>query len=117
MSTIPLIEQSILNHLDSIDDIKEKIEVIDDLIHRLQFERRLTDLSEAERKSMMCELFDCDRKALAECKTEADRDKLFESISRTMYFREIAWLNYLNGHAKEKPFVMPDEPATAPDAD
>lgn len=92
-----------LTDLDDMDQ-DEKLEALDDAIHRLNFERRLAALDENQLKHMGDDSLNIhEKKKLKECETEEQRDALFTDFARTRYFRQCAWVDYLNG-------VHPDPP-------
>ena len=100
------IEDQLLKHLDTLDP-KPRLERIEDLQHRVNFERRLTNLAPNQRAAMNNrELSEADRARIDACKTEAARDVVFRDLARLQYFRDCAWTDYLNG-------VTPDAPVPA----
>ena len=106
-SAFPALETDVLEYLDALEE-KERVERIDDLLHRLSFERRLTLLAPNQREAMNDRtLHSTQRAGLDACKTEAERDKLIGEMARTQYFRRCAWSDYLNGVRAEPP-VMPN---------
>jgi len=107
-SAFPALENAVLEYLDALDE-KQRVERIDDLLHRLNFERRLTLLASNQREAMNDRtLHPTQRARLDACKTEAERDKLISEMARSQYFRDCAWVDYLNGGCAEPP-VMPNE--------
>lgn len=89
--------------LDSLDQ-KEKLNVIDDALHRLNFERRLAALSKSQLKHLENEnLNNAQRKRLEGCETKEQYDNVIEEYARNMYFRQCAWGDYLNGIDKGVP--------------
>lgn len=89
--------------LDALEKEK-RVECIDDAIHRLKFERRVTLLTDKQRDAMMDEsLSDAQREKLDKCKTEEDRYRVCQEFARLTYFRRLAWAAYLNGETKDAP--------------
>lgn len=92
--------------LDKLDNLKqeEKLELLDDAIHRLKFERRLAALSETQLQHMNdMGLSNMQRQRLDGCKTDDERDSVLTEFARAMYFRECMWVDYLNGVTDEPP--------------
>lgn len=91
--------------IDKMDKIA-RVEFIDDMIHLLNFERRVTLLSPEQEANMMdAGLSDECRKKLDECKTEDERNHYIEMYARSQYFRQCAWSNYLNGFEADPPIL------------
>jgi hypothetical protein len=99
----------IIEHLDSIGNPKQKIEVIEGLLYFLNFERRLAGLSPEEREHMKCEFSEDDRQRVDQCEFDKERDELTTKIARVLYFRKLHWDNYLNGHTSVKPSILADD--------
>ncbi|MES2314967.1 MAG: hypothetical protein V4524_03495 [Patescibacteria group bacterium] len=98
------IEGAMLAFLDTLGK-DDRLARIDDLLHRLNFERRLTALTDEERDHMNDESLSPEaRQKLDEAKTEAERENLITMYARSTYFRQCAWKDYLNGTTNEKPF-------------
>jgi len=106
--TFESVEESLLCFLDTLDQNK-RVEMIDDLIHRLNFERRFTLLTDEERTHMLDEsLSPNQRVKLDKVKDNRDAfDELIRDFARTRYFRKCAWIDYLNGVNAEKPWSSP----------
>lgn len=104
------ITELLLEFLDGLDK-PERIEAIDTLIHRLNFERRVTTLTEKEAEHMMNEgLSPAQKEKLDEAKAKGNQskyDELINAYARATYFRRMAWVAYLNDGG-EKPFSCPD---------
>jgi len=99
------VSESALNDLLCLDDLdamekEAKIEFLDDAIHRLNFERRLASLSEKQHDESLSKW---QHEKIDACKTEKDRDDLFNNYARTMYFRRCMWIDYLNGSSDDAP--------------
>lgn len=94
--------------LDALDamDTKERINAIDDALHRLNFERRVTLLTDTQRKHMSEAPSLQQLKAMNECKTDKERDALINDMARATYIKRCAWADYLNG-------VTPNAPVPA----
>jgi hypothetical protein len=103
------IEQDLLGFLDKLSK-KERLEKINDLLHRLNFERRLTDEDLVNMNDESLSSYE--RKKLDGAKTDQERDQLFTDFARLRYFRRCAWISYLNGESKEKPFTSKKVPIT-----
>ena len=104
-------EESPLLCLDNLDSLeqKEKLELLDDAIHRLNFERRLAALDDDQLKHMCNDSLNIHQKAkLGKCETEDQREELFTDFARTRYFVQCAWADYLNGVCQDPP-VAPKE--------
>ncbi len=98
-------EEVLLAFLDTLKK-DERIESIDDLLHRLNFERRLTMLTDEERDHMNNESLSPEaRQKLDEAKTPVEREELITMYARSTYFRQCAWIDYLNGSTDKKPFT------------
>lgn len=103
------IENNLLEYLDGLES-QERIERIDDLLHRLNFERRLTGLTEHQLEHMHNRsLSEPQRAKLDQCQTEKAREELLNHYARAQYFRDCAWVDYLNGTCNDPPC-----PATPP---
>ena len=87
--------EAMLDVLDKMDK-EPRLEFIDDMIHRLGFERRMTLLTEKQRVNMDEQLTPEMRKRLDNAKNEEERENLITGWARTMYFRRCAWIKYLN---------------------
>lgn len=98
-------EETLLNFLDTLEK-DERLESIDDLLHRLNFERRLMTLTDEEREHMNNESLSPEaRQKLDNAKTTAEREELITMYARSTYFRRCAWIDYLNGSTDKKPFT------------
>lgn len=94
---------SVVLSLDCLE-AESKIEAIDDLIHRLQFERRWFSLAPNQVQHMCDEsLSRAEHEALEKCTSEKQRDDLFSNYARTRYFRQCHWMMYLNGESEHVP--------------
>jgi hypothetical protein len=92
--------------IDALDSLEkeERVEAIDDAIHRLNFERRVTLLTDKQRQRMMDESPSAAvRQRIAECKTDKEREEYITGIARATYFRRMAWAAYLNGETPNAP--------------
>jgi hypothetical protein len=92
--------------IDALDSLEkeERVEAIDDAIHRLNFERRVTLLTDKQRQHMMDESPSAAvRQRIAECKTDKEREEYITGIARATYFRRMAWAAYLNGETPNAP--------------
>lgn len=89
--------------LDELDG-KDRVDAIDDAIHRLQFERRLTLLTEKQRDHMCNESMSSEqRDRIDQCKTDAEREGVINGYARATYFKRVAWISYLNGETPNPP--------------
>lgn len=103
------IEETLLAFLDALQN-DERIASIDDLLHRLEFERRLTTLTDEEREHMNNESISPEaRQKLDDAKTPEEREELITMYARSIYFRRCAWIDYLNGSTDKKPFTSVKE--------
>ena len=92
-----------LDALDALDQ-KARLEAIDDALHRLNFERRLTLLTDEQRRHMSDDsLSDRDRQRINECTDDKKRDEIIAGIARATYFRRCAWISFLNGETPVAP--------------
>jgi len=97
--------------IDALDGLEKeaRVEAIDDAIHRLNFERRVTLLTDKQRQHMMDESpSEAVRQRIADCKSDKERDEYINGIARATYFRRIAWAAYLNGETPDAP-ISADE--------
>jgi hypothetical protein len=104
-SAYEIIENTLLGYLDSMErDIR--IERIDDLLHRLNFERRLSGLTDNQLDHMHNNTLSQPQRAkLEQCKTDRERDELLNEYARVQYFRQCMWVDYLNGTAIDPPIL------------
>ena len=80
---------------------KEKVEVLDDALHKLNFERRLASLTDKQLEHMNGgSLSDAQRERIDNCKTDEAREEVIEGYARAEYFKECLWIDYLNGDGK-----------------
>ena len=102
------VEKSLLDFLDKLE-MSKRLEVVDNLIHRLNFERRFMLLTDEEREHMLNEeLSPKERKWLDNVKSDPKAfEERIQSYTRSRYFRRMAWTAYLNGDNDEKPFSSP----------
>jgi len=106
------LEKSLLKYLDDLDE-NERVEKIDDLLHRLNFERRLAALTTNQREHMNNrDLSPAARARLDEAKSDAEREELITMYARSQYFRDCAWADYLNNGGT--PPVLPNRQAEQP---
>jgi len=92
--------------IDALDtlDRDARVEAIDDAIHRLNFERRLTLLTDKQRQHMMDEAMSVAvRQRINACTSNKERDEYIIGIARATYFRRMAWAAYLNGETPDAP--------------
>ena len=106
-----LATQCYLSFIESLDALpkSERINAIDDLIHRLQFEKRWQLLDENQVRHMCDEsLSDTEAAAIANCVTVQERDERIDMYARARYFRRCAWITYLNGEGDQPPVLSKD---------
>jgi len=99
-------ETILLDFLDTLQ-LPEREETIKDLLHRLNFELRFTQLTPEELAHMLDEgLSPQERAALDREKpgSQAFEDRL-QMYARAKYFRRMDWASYLNGETNKKPFT------------
>ena len=90
--------------LDQIEDKPKRIELIDDAIHRLNFERRWQLLTPEQIKHMCDEsLSQAESDAIGKANGQKRYDELVTMYARSRYFRRCAWMCYLNGETNEPP--------------
>lgn len=99
-------EKVFLNLMAALDGLtpKERVEVIDDVLHRLNFEKRVALLTRGQKEHMSMSLSDAQRERLASCKTEEERTEVVEGYARANYIRKCAWDEYLHGLVDDPPF-------------
>lgn len=86
--------------IDCIEDSRKRCKAIEDVRHRLEFERRWNLLSKKQLDHMLnTSLTKEQRKALdaASSKSAKAFDALVADYARNLYFRRAAWVSYLNG--------------------
>lgn len=90
--------------LDILDDLqqKERIELLEDAIHRLNYEKRFATLNEKQLSHLNGTMTKETREYLNGLDKEK-RENAFEQHARALSFRECAWINYLNGFSNEIP--------------
>lgn len=99
---------SVVSSLDCLE-AESRIEAIEDLIHRLNFERRWFSLAPNQLQHMLNESLNCaEHEALRKCASKKQREKLFSDYARTRYFRRCHWMMYLNGESKDAPIEAVD---------
>lgn len=106
--TLKQAEEGLLSFLDQLDS-SERIEAVEDLLHRLNFEKRLMLLTDEEKGRMLDEsLSEQEAEALAKEKpgSQSYEDRL-TMYGRARYFRRMAWTAYLNGETLVKPWSSP----------
>ena len=81
---------------------KERLSALDDAIHMLQFHRRYAELDHSQRAHFEGHLSKESRDAINKLKGKEREDKINE-FARALYFRQCAWISYLNGERKEPP--------------
>lgn len=98
------LEEIILASLGRLE-VKERISLIDDLIHRLKFERRVALLTPKQLEHMSNHLSVEQKDRINNCKNEKERNEVVHGYARCNYIRELAWANYLNGWTDDPPFA------------
>lgn len=102
-------QEMLIKFLDPLE-LERRKEIVDDLIHFLEFERRFMLLTDEEREHMMDEgLSPKQREALDRDKALSEKafEERLKGYARATYFKRMAWISYLNGQTKEKPFSSP----------
>ena len=110
------IVETIREYLDTFNaDKSARLEQIEDLIHALNFEKRVTELTDDETEAMMsaAHLTAAQIERLDRCELPTDRERLTKEFSRHQYFVQCAWSDYLNGTTDFKPFDSKREAARA----
>ncbi|HET8688319.1 MAG TPA: hypothetical protein VFM18_17050 [Methanosarcina sp.] len=102
---------TIQNYLDESVNKEERLNKILDLIHILNFEKRLAELTDAETDAMMAagSLNEKQIQQIKLCDNEESRERLIADFSRQQYFLQCAWTAYLNGTDDFKPFCSKRE--------
>jgi len=102
----PLLNMDILDGLTK----NEKIELIEDALHRLNFEKRWTQLTDAQLIHMDNSPLSIEQlEKINNCKTDEAREVIINDHARAEYFRQCAWIDYLNGEINEPPFKDSEE--------
>lgn len=109
------VKQAVCDFIDCADGNVERLARIEDLLHVLNFEKRLALLTEEETKHMLnaavgTELTEEGSAKLNACKTEREREALLKEFTRSNYFLQCAWSNFLNGECEDKPFTSKPRP-------
>ena len=118
METNELMEH-ISEHLQEVNnDTVERLKRIDEMLFFLNFNRRLTELSDEEKED-----FDNCHKGFPwteNMRTTYDnapdqktKDYYIDMWARSTYFRRCAWENYLSGYTDDKPIVQKNESRAA----
>jgi hypothetical protein len=99
--------QTIQDYLDqSNDNSVERLEKIEDLLHLLNYEKRITELTDEEADAMIAasagSLSDKERELLAQLSPEK-REVWISKYARQQLFIQYAWSNYINGITDYKP--------------
>lgn len=92
--------------IDALDNLEKeaRLVAIDDAIHRLHFERRVTLLTDKQQQHMMDEsINDAERQRLDGFKNEKERTEYLNGIARAIYLRHMTWASYLNGETPNAP--------------
>lgn len=98
-------------HLQEVnDDQKERLSRINEMLDYLNYNKRLTELSEVEKQAFVetmegAALTDAQRQKLKGM-DKKQQDLYFDELARTTYFRRCAWLSYLSGERTEKPITV-----------
>jgi len=77
--------------------------LIDDAIHRLQFEKRWRSLTESQLEHMSEHLRPHQRERLDKCESQEEFDHVIADIARHRFFIRCAWSDYLNGICDDPP--------------
>lgn len=90
--------------LDILDNLpqEKKLELLDDAIHKLNFEKRFAGLTKNQHSHLRGEMTKETHEHLISLDEER-RDKAFNEYARALYFRQCAWINYLNGFTDDIP--------------
>ena len=95
-SNSELSELLCLDGLDGMDQ-SAKLELLDDALHRLGFERRLAALTPKQLEHMEGHLSEQQIQHIESCETDEKKEEAITGYARTMYFRKCMWVDYLNG--------------------
>ncbi len=102
-------------HLQEVNDnTEERVKRIKTFLEYLNYNLRLTELSDEEKQSFVGSMDGAPlspemKKTMDECKkksTEKEYNHYIEMWARSIYFRRCDWLQYLHGETNEKPFVQ-----------
>lgn len=106
----------ISDHLQEVNkDQAERIKRIKELLDFLNYNLRLTELSDEEKEDFIGSqegypLNDNMRKTLDECKGNPKKEDHYITMwARSTYFRRCEWFRYLTGETKEKPMLLSKE--------
>lgn len=114
MKTVDLIDL-IDEHLQEANsDTKDRIDKIKTILDFLNYNLRLTELSDDEKQDFMgCiegyPLTDEMRETLDNCKTEERKNYYYTMWARSTYFKRCAWMQYLCGETDDKPFKKTED--------
>ena len=98
-------EETLTAYLDKLDP-KERVKKIDDLLHVLNYERRVALLTRDEMADLESLALSPEAvEKLRSAKTEKEREELIKMYARARYFRKCAWVDYLNGVRPDKPVI------------
>jgi hypothetical protein len=96
--------EDFINQLDEDLSVEDRVAEIKKALYKLNFEFRLSSLSENQLHHMADEsLCEGDRQRLEKATTEAEKRNIYMDASRTLYFRQCTWIQYLNGETDEPP--------------
>ena len=96
-------------HLQEVNsDTEERTQRIKNILDFLNYNFRLTELSEKEKEDFVhCmegyPLNDNMRETLNKCETEDKKSHYINMWARSTYFRQCAWFEYLYGNTNTKP--------------
>jgi hypothetical protein len=99
-------------HLQEVDaDPEKRIKRIEDILDFLNYNLRLTKLSNEEKEDFVNSmegypLTDEMLKTLKLCKNKQEEDHYITMWARSNYFRQCFWLEYLKGKSDTKPILM-----------
>lgn len=103
---------AISDHLQEVnDDTKERLKRIDEMLFFLNFNRRLTELSDEEKEDFVYSnegypWTDDMRKAYDTATDDITKQQYLEMWSRSTYMRQCDWNSYLTGQTEEKPILQ-----------
>lgn len=114
MNQHQIVERVIATAKQALDlelEVPKRLSMLGDIIHALEYEQRWQSLTRNQVVHMEARLSPGECARLEAASTDFDRDELFTGMARVRYFRECAWVTYLNGEG-EPPIEPEGEPGS-----
>lgn len=100
-----IIHREIVEKLDALPK-ETRTDFINEIIERLEFEKRWQGLAANQIRHLCDEsLSDAALRALDDCKTDEERNVRIDMYARSLHFRKLAWIGYLNDDTDEPPIA------------